>query len=171
MRDFSVFDSYLSEEGQQFLDRWGIKLIGLYDGTRAPESESEKYFVKVFKKGEEPISKSEIFWFNIVAIDQLIRKCALLESSIQNELSVKKGLILRINNQEREIMKRVHPLEEEVSRLKKDLYGCWAKIDRYERELGIEKPVAGSKPGDTCPVCKGTGGMGNCSRCDGKGYI
>lgn len=91
MRDLSEFDSYLSEEGRQFLGRWGIKLVGLYDRTRVPKSANEKHFVDVFKNGGEPHGKSEIFWFNIVAINQLIEKCASLESSIENELAGKKG--------------------------------------------------------------------------------
>ncbi|MBI5039912.1 MAG: zinc finger-like domain-containing protein [Gammaproteobacteria bacterium] len=171
MRDLSEFDLYLSEEGQQFLARWSIKLVGLYHGSMAPKGANEKHFVDVFNKGEEPQGKSEIFWFNIIAINQLIEKCASLEAAIENELAVKKGLVGRINNLEREITMRVHPLEEEVKKLKNTLQGCWAKIDKYEKELGVENPASGSKPGDTCPICKGTGGMGNCSRCDGKGYL
>ncbi|KPD20686.1 DUF413 domain-containing protein [Idiomarina abyssalis] len=171
MRDLSEFDSYLSEEGRQFLEKWGIKLAGLYDGSIGPKNPNEKRFVNVFKNGEDPQGKSEIIWFNVIAINQLIEKCASLEASLENEHSIKNGLVKRIDSQEQEINKRVMPLEEELARLKKALLGCWAKIDDYEKKLGIEKQTSKSRSGDICPVCKGTGGMGNCSRCDGKGYL
>jgi len=171
MRDLSEFDIYLSEDGQRFLAKWGIKLSGLYGGTIKPSRPNETHFVSVFRNGKDPEGTSETVWFNIVAINQLIEKCASLEFSLENEKSIKNGLIKRINNQEGEIKKRVEPLEVEVAQLKKTLQGCWATIEKYEKELGIEKPATGSRAGDQCPVCKGTGGMGNCSRCDGKGYL
>lgn len=171
MRDLSDFDIYLSEEGQCFLEKWGLRLIGLYDGSAQPGGPNEKRFVEVFRNNREPEGRSEVFWFNIVTINQLIERCVALEAEIENEKSIKAGLIKRINGQEREIEKRVLPIETENEQLKETLRACWATIDKYEKQLGIEKPSVASRAGDTCPVCKGTGGMGNCSRCDGKGYL
>lgn len=171
MTDLSEFDIYLSEKGRSFLEKWGIRLMGLYDGATQPTGPNEKRFVEVFRENREPEGRSEVFWFNLVTIKQLIERCAALEAQIENEKSLRTGLVKRINNQEREIDKRVTPVEQECERLKKTLQGCWATINKYENQLGVKKPSIGSRAGDTCPVCKGTSGMGNCYRCDGKGYL
>lgn len=171
MRDLSDFGIYLSEEGRRFLEKWGKRLIGLYSGSTQPGSSNEKRFVEVFRNSREPEGRSEVFWFNIVTINQLIERCAALEAEIENENSIKAGLIKRINGQEREIEKRILPVETENKQLKESLRACWAAIDKYEMRLGIGKDSVASRVGDTCPACKGTGGMGNCSRCDGKGYL
>lgn len=171
MRDFSEFGEYLSEEGHQFLSKWGIKLLGLYEGRMEPSRPNERQFVDAFKSGKCPEGTSEVIWFNIIAINQLIEKCASLESHLENEKLRIKGLVARINNQESEIEKRVGPLNVEVDKLKDNLKTCWAKIDRYEKELNITKPQPVLDSRKICPICQGTGAMGNCSRCDGNGYI
>ena len=105
MRDLSEFNIYLSEDGKRFLAKWGIKLAGLYEDSLKPSHPNESHFVEVFRHGKSPEGISETIWFNIVAINQLIEKCASIEYSLENEKSIKRGLIKRINNQEGEIKK------------------------------------------------------------------
>ncbi|MCO6413218.1 MAG: hypothetical protein J5I92_10775 [Thiogranum sp.] len=171
MKDLAEYQKYLTNEGRAFLAKWGIRLLSLYDGSRIPDLANERRFVDVFKNAREPIGESEKFWFDIVSIGQLIEKCSSLEAALENERMIKTGLLKRIENQDYEINKRVKPLEDEVGFLTKSLKACHAQLDTYEKQLGVVRSSTESTSGDSCPVCKGTGGMGNCRRCDGRGYL
>jgi uncharacterized protein YifE (UPF0438 family) len=170
MLDLSELDSYLTESGKNFLEKWGIRLAGLYNGTLHPAKPNEISFVEVFNKGAVPEGASEIFWFNAIAISNLVKACTKYEGELSASKDVQKGLVARINHQEMEIEKRVKPLQLKVEEQHRALLKCWATIDKYERQLGIQQSLP-NKSGQQCPVCQGTGGMGNCSRCDGKGYL
>lgn len=170
MRDFEEFKPYLSDKGSEFLQKWGIKLLGLYYGG-APRTPNERRFVEVFEGKRDPEGISERIWFNIAAINSILNRCAdleALEDKLGLEESIRRGLTNRLKQLDHET---IEPLKAEISRLSKSLQACHRQIEEYERRLGILSPNASSGPGDTCPLCKGTGGMGNCSRCEGRGYL
>ena len=168
MEEMPELDPFLSDEGREFLAKWDIRLAGLFDGEIPPAGKSEHKFVECFRQKQDPVGISEKLWFNMQAILELIERCAKLEWENDREKSVRRGLATRLKDIEESEMKS---LKAEVERLSRVLRGCQQKLTEYERELNIEVPSAESREGDTCPVCKGTGGMGNCSRCDGKGYL
>ena len=162
---------YLTDRGRVFLEKWGIRLWWLYLGLNEPRTAAERHFVETFKKNGVPEGKSEQFWFDVQEVQKLIEKCIDLDEKLQTQLGVNKGLSARIAGQDNEIQKRIDPLEKEIERLNKALRGCWTKIKEYEEALGIEREDPSSKAGATCPLCRGTTGAGQCSRCDGRGYI
>lgn len=168
MKNISELEPFLSTEGREFLSKWGIRLVGLYEGCIQPSGNNERRFVETFEKGLEPEGVSERIWFNMIGISELINRCVELEAEIARGNSVRHGLTLRINKIEED---DILPLKAEIVRLKRALQACHQGLGEYEKILKIDVPSASSREGERCPVCKGTGGMGNCAKCDGKGYL
>jgi uncharacterized protein YifE (UPF0438 family) len=159
---------YLTEQGVSFFIKWGEKLRGLRNGMIIPSSPNEKTFVNTFSSGSKPSGQAEIFWFKIEEIEELERKLRLKEWELE-ECEAKIQLLQ--SGMQSQQTKFIDPLKKEIEYLNGIIKKCHGTIANYESQLGITSPDVEAKSGETCPVCKGTGGMGNCRRCDGKGWI
>lgn len=159
---------YLTEHGAGFFRKWGDKLHGLRNGSIKPALPNEEKFVQTFKAGSVASGQAEIFWFKIEEIEALEYRCKQLELESEEYEARISSLEQGIKNQN---IKIIEPLKKEIEYLNGIVKNCQGKISNYEMQLRISDVAVSSKPGDICPVCKGSGAMGNCRKCEGKGWL